>query len=137
MMSAIPFITSCAQCPRPDLNAVIVETSASLIVVYDRAGRVVRFNRACEEATGYGPNDVRGRAFWEFLCEGEQAGAARDLFETMVAGGEFPRTHEGEWVARDGGRRRIVWSNSVVRDSSGAVELVVACGIDITDRKRV
>src|SRR4051812_49070090 len=113
-MPSIPFIASCAQCPRPDLNAVIVETSASLIVVFDREGRIVRFNRACEEATGYAPDEVAGRVFWEFLCDLEQAGAARERFERVAAGDEFPRTHESDWIARDGGQRRVVWSNSVV-----------------------
>ena len=33
-----------------------------------------------------------------------------------------------DWLARDGTRRRIVFSNSAVVDSTGEVELIVGCG---------
>ncbi|HUR53364.1 MAG TPA: EAL domain-containing protein [Gemmataceae bacterium] len=131
-------MTSAEPGDRRDLNAVIVDTSASLIVVFDVAGRIVRFNHACEGATGYTFDEVRGRVFWEFLLDPADATQAREVFERVAAGrGELPRNIENDWLARDGGRRRVVWSNSVVRDDAGAVELVVACGIDITERRQV
>src|SRR5690349_20865802 len=52
-----------------DLNAVIVDTSASLIIVVDVGGRIVRFNPACQRATGYALADAIGRVFWEFLLD--------------------------------------------------------------------
>jgi diguanylate cyclase (GGDEF)-like protein/PAS domain S-box-containing protein len=121
-----------------DLNAVIVNTSASLIVVVDVGGRIVRFNPACERATGYALADVVGRVFWEFLLDPADATSVRERFEQIEAGkAGVPETQEYDWVARDGGRRRIVWSNNAVTGDAGAVELVVACGIDITERRQV
>src|SRR5438874_1858616 len=74
-----------------DLNAVIVDTSASLIVVLDPRGGVVRFNHACEEASGYAFDEVRGRVFWEFLLEGAEAAIVKRIFGQLLAG-KFPRS---------------------------------------------
>jgi diguanylate cyclase (GGDEF)-like protein/PAS domain S-box-containing protein len=119
------------------VNAVIVDASASLIVVVDRAGRIVRFNRACEEASGFTFVEVRGRVLWEVLIAPAEAQAAREAFEHGLAAGEFPRAHENDWVRRDGGRRRIVWSNAAVLDTSGQPALIVGCGNDITERRQI
>src|SRR6516225_4833981 len=34
-------------------TSAVLDTSAALVVVLDREGRIVRFNRACEQTTGY------------------------------------------------------------------------------------
>jgi diguanylate cyclase (GGDEF)-like protein/PAS domain S-box-containing protein len=132
-MSFNPCMTS----EQSELNRVIVESTASLIVAIDREGRIVRFNRACEEATGYARSEAEGRVFWEFLLDADEAQVVRPLFERIVAGCEFPRTYENDWVARDGSRRRIVWSGNVIRGADGRVELVVGCGNDITERRAI
>ena len=139
MMPLFPFITHPPDAAAPahrDLNAVIVDTTASLIIVLDTQGRIVRFNHACEEATGYTFEEVKGRVSWEFLLEGADAEAVRRIFGQLLAG-QFPRSHENDWLTRDGRRRRIVWSNSAVLDQAGKVELIVGCGNDITDRRSV
>ena len=141
MMSIIPTIPAVAVDPEPDLkrdlNAVIVDASASLIVVVDRAGRIVRFNRACEEASGYSFDEVRGCVLWDVLIAPDQASAAKDAFEQGLAAGEFPRAQENDWVRRDGARRRIVWSNAAVLDTVGQPALIVGCGNDITERRQI
>src|SRR4051812_44635744 len=136
MMSIIPIIPGVVDAAAPgldrDVNAAIVDASASLIVVVDRAGRIVRFNHACEEASGYSFAEVRGRVLWEVLIAPAEAAAAREAFEAGLAAGEFPRAHENDWQSRDGSRRRIVWSNAAVLDTSGQPALIVGCGNDIT-----
>jgi diguanylate cyclase (GGDEF)-like protein/PAS domain S-box-containing protein len=122
--------------PRRDLNAVIVEASASLIIVLDAQGRVVRFNRACAEASGYTFDEVRGRPYWDVLIDPADAPSTRARFETILTE-DAPTSHENDWLTRDGRRRRIVWSHSVVLDDAGHVAMVVGCGNDITDRRQI
>src|SRR5204863_7833305 len=43
------------------LTAAVLDTMAGLVLVVDREARVVRFNRACEELTGYRFAEVAGR----------------------------------------------------------------------------
>ncbi len=116
---------------------MIVDASASLIIVLDPSGRIVRFNHACEEASGYSFDEVRGQISWEVLLEpGAPADAAREMFARGLAS-EFPRSHESDWLRRDCGRRRIVWSNAAVLNDAGQVHLIVGCGNDITERRQI
>jgi diguanylate cyclase (GGDEF)-like protein/PAS domain S-box-containing protein len=119
-----------------DLNATIVDTAASLILVLNPAGEILRFNHACETATGYAFEQVQGRVFWELLLEGAEAAAVQKTVSQILAG-HFPRSHENDLLTSDGRKRRIVWSTSAVLDQAGKVELIVACGNDITDRRSV
>src|SRR5206468_7767796 len=41
-----------------DFSAAIIETAGALVVVLDPEGRIVRFNRACEDSSGYGFSEV-------------------------------------------------------------------------------
>src|SRR4051812_17071713 len=86
---------------RADLNALIVDATASLIVVLDRDGRIVRFNRACEVSSGYSLAEVEGKVVWDFLLDAAEGAAVRRVFEAIVAG-RGPRGHECDWLTRDG-----------------------------------
>jgi two-component system, cell cycle sensor histidine kinase and response regulator CckA len=112
----------------------IIEAVASLVVVLDRNGHIVRFNPACQAATGYRLEEVRGRCFWDLLLLPEEAEAVQRVFGELRAG-HFPNYHENYWVTKDGTRRLIAWSNTALLDRDGAVEHIIGTGTDITERK--
>jgi PAS domain S-box-containing protein len=117
-----------------DFTSAILDTVGALVVVLDRNGRIVRFNRSCERVTGYSFEAVRGRAVWEVLILPEESAAVQEVFGSLIAG-QFPNEHENYWIAKDGRRRLIAWSNTALVDSSGMVQHVIATGIDVTDRR--
>jgi len=53
-----------------------------------------------------------------------------------LRGGQFPNEFENYWVAKDGSRRLISWSNTALLDDHGSVKYVIGTGIDITERRR-
>jgi PAS domain S-box-containing protein len=106
------------------------------VVVLDREGRFVRFNRACERLTGYSFEEVRGRPFYELFIEPSETEPIRRALAKVWAG-DFPADNENHWILRDGTRRLIAWSNTALLDGSGNVEYIIASGLDITDRKRI
>lgn len=114
----------------------IIAAIGALIVVMDRQGSIVFFNRACEEATGYTSTEVQGRIFFDFLLVPEEVAGVRRIFSELSAG-QFPNRHENDWVAKNGIRRRILWSNTALLDPQGEVQFVVGTGIDVTERRRV
>ena len=118
-----------------DLLSAVLNTAGALVVVLDPQGRIVRFNRACERTTGYSFEDVRDRRLWDILLLPEETEAVKNVFEELRAG-QFPNEHENVWVAKDGARRVIAWSNTALVDAEGQVEYVIGTGLDITDRKR-
>ncbi|MBW4487248.1 MAG: response regulator [Trichocoleus desertorum ATA4-8-CV12] len=114
--------------------STILDTSAALVIVLDTQGRIVRFNRTCEQITGYSFAEVRGKPFWDFFVTPEEMTAIKAVFAELRAG-QFPSQHENYWLTRAGGRRLIAWSNTVLLDSAEVVEYVVSTGIDVTERR--
>ena len=112
----------------------VLETAGALVVVLDLEGRIIRFNRACEKISGYSFNEVKGRPFWDFLLLPDEIDGVQEVFDELQTG-NFPNQHENYWVAKDGSRRLISWSNTVLINDKGSVEYVIAIGIDITERK--
>lgn len=119
-----------------DWASTILDTVGSLVIVLDREGRIVSFNRACEKTTGYCFEEVLGRPFWDFLLLPEEAEGVRRVFERLLAG-ETSIQYENHWVTRTGQKRLIVWSNTCLLDSAGRVEYVIGTGIDVTERRQL
>ena len=117
------------------LLAPLLNVISALVVVLDPEGRIVRFNPACEELSGYSFEEVRDRVFWEFLLPPGDVGRVRSAFQGMVAG-QTPTRGENEWLTKRGERRLTVWSNAVVRDRAGNVEHVIGTGLDVTEQRR-
>jgi two-component system sensor histidine kinase VicK len=111
--------------------SAVLDTVGALVVVFDTAGRIVRFNRACETISGYASSDLVGKYAWERLIPEEDIAEYIENFENIRLGG-FPATYENSWLAADDTRRRISWSATALLDSQGQVAFVIATGIDVT-----
>jgi PAS domain S-box-containing protein len=118
-----------------DFISAVLDTASTLVIVTDREGRFVRFNQACERLTGYTFEEVKGKPFWDLFIDPKEAPQVRAAVEKVWAG-VFPSENENHWILRDGSRRMIAWSNTVLHDESGEVEFMVSSGLDITERKR-
>lgn len=119
-----------------DFNQAILDTVACLIIVVNPQGQIVRFNKECENTTGYSFEEVKNHYFWDFLLVAEEICALKAAFEKVQAG-SFPNTFEGYWLTRSGERRLISWSNTALLGENHQVEYVIGTGIDITQRKQL
>ncbi len=114
--------------------AALAETSQCLVCVLDSEGRIVRFNRACEQATGFSRDEVLRRDARDIVIPPED----REIFGEFLAEvweTRRPSPKEGEWLKADGGRRLIAWANEPVLGANGEVEFLVTTGLDITERE--
>jgi PAS domain S-box-containing protein len=118
-----------------DFVSAVLGTAPALVIVLDPEGRVVRFNKACEAASGYGFEEVKGRTIWDLLLLPEEADAVRQTF-TELRSGRFPNRRDNYWRHRDGSLRLITWSNTCLLDERGAVKFVIGTGLDITEQRR-
>lgn len=117
-----------------DFMSTVLDTVGAMVLVLDRDGRIVRFNRACEEVSGYLFEEVQGRYVWDFLIPPEQVEGVKKVFSNLTSG-MFPNKYENYWVAKNGQRKLIAWSNSALLAADGSVEHVIATGIEITERR--
>ena len=116
--------------------SAILDTVGALVVVLDPAGRILRFNRACEQMTGYSFAEVHGKLIWELFLVPEEVNHFRDLLE-KTRDDQSPQEYEGCWVSREGRQRLIAWSTTVLPSAGEAASYtIIASGIDITERKR-
>ena len=118
-----------------DFTSAVLDTVHSMVLVLDGAGKIVRFNRTCEEVSGYAFAEAQGRHVWDFLIPPEQVEGVRKVFSTLTAG-MFPNTYENFWVAKNGQRKLIAWSNTALLAADGSVEYVIPTGIDITEHRQ-
>jgi PAS domain S-box-containing protein len=129
--------TRAEQALREERNFIstILETTGALVVVCDRQGRVIEFNRSCQRTSGCTAEDVRGKFFWEILQEPHAAEETREVFQRLVDGAERVE-HENYWQTRSQQQRLIAWTNTTVRGPEGQVSYVICTGIDITEQRQ-
>lgn len=122
---------------REERNVVsaIFDTVGALIVVLDRDGRIVRFNRACERMFGYSVEESSGRPIWDWFVAPEDATGFRDLF-LQIGAAPTGAEHESCWVTRDGKRKLIAWSAAVLPGEAGTPAYIIVSGIDVTEQRR-
>jgi diguanylate cyclase (GGDEF)-like protein/PAS domain S-box-containing protein len=123
--------TAAWQSERKLLSAV-VNTSGALVCMVDAAGLIRIFNPACELATGWLAAEAIGAPCWEVFQRASGKPGLRQFFEQ-------PPTHtrpsqvRGEWRARDGSVRSIVWSTTWLRKPDESIEYLIGTGIDVTE----
>ncbi|HXF15825.1 MAG TPA: PAS domain S-box protein [Burkholderiales bacterium] len=116
--------------------SAILHTVGALVVVLDPEGRIVRFNRACEQTAGYSFAEIKGKYFWDLCVIPEEAERFKIIVEQLRMD-HNAKDYETSWVTRDGARRLIAWSSTVLPGGDGAPAYIIATGIDITERKRL
>ncbi|WP_254627498.1 ATP-binding protein [Myxococcus sp. CA040A] len=118
-----------------DFSSAVLDTARALVIVLDPEGRIVRFNRACQEVTGFSFEELRGAYFWKRLQPPEEAARVETDF-AVLASGMGNEQYESFWLTRDGERRLISWASNVLRGETGEIEYVIGTGIDITEQRR-
>jgi PAS domain S-box-containing protein len=116
--------------------SAVLDTLGALLVVLDREGRVVQFNHACEEISGYSFEEVKGRYIWELFLVSEEVMPLKAVFND-IKDRRFPNRHENWWITKEGKRCLIAWSSTALCDAAGQVEYGIWVGIDITRRIRM
>ena len=114
--------------------SAVLDTVGALVVVFDTAGRIVRFNRACETASGYDFPSLVGRYAWDKLIPRQDIPEAIETFDRLRTG-SLPAVFENRWLNRDGSLRRIAWSATGLVDNQGQVGFIIATGIDVTTQR--
>jgi PAS domain S-box-containing protein len=113
---------------------MVLKTVSVLILVLDQAGRVIRFNAACEKLTGLSEEDVIEKDFWGLqLIIPEEVSITQEVFNNLRQGRALASYHRNHWLTPEGEERLIDWSNSVVTNYKGEVTHIINTGIDITE----
>ncbi|MDM8530981.1 PAS domain S-box protein [Anaerolineales bacterium HSG25] len=113
--------------------ATVIDAVGTLVVVLTPTGKIVRFNRTCEEITGYQSNEVIGQTMWELFIRAEDQEQIKHIF-TELKTDSFPYKNINYWLTKSGGYRLIDWTNTALLNADGMVDYIIASGIDITEQ---
>jgi PAS domain S-box-containing protein len=116
--------------------SAILDIVGALIVVLDPCGRIVRFNRTCEQTTGYSFAEVNGKYVWDLFLMPEEV----DDFKSILEQHDSDRPsqdYQTNWLTRDGSSRLINWSSTILAGKNGAASHIIVTGIDVTERQRL
>ena len=124
----------------------LVAESADGIVLTDEVGRIIEFNRAIEQVTGFERDRVVGMFVWDFqamlvppeMRNADLQAAARKMIEEALAQGRasfFDKTVEASFMRADGLLRHIQSRAFSVRTEMGW--RLGKISRDVTDQKRI
>jgi len=116
-----------------DFSNAILNIAATLIVVLDHRGIITKFNRACEQITGFSSDEIVGKYLWD-----------NNFFDPVITREEigkllsdnYPGTYDTVLVSKNGNKHLISWTFAAILNSERHAEHVIATGIDITKRQQ-
>jgi PAS domain S-box-containing protein len=115
------------------ISQTVLDATGCLVMMLDAGGRLVGWNRACEQLSGYSLTDVHAAPdmLSRLLPDEEPFRSARQLLANRLSRRIQLATHVNRWRTRRGDLRTITWSNAAI--ATDCAMAVIAIGIDITD----
>lgn len=117
----------------------LVEQANSIILRWDRSGRIRFMNRFGCEFFGYSYDEIVGQNVMGTIVPATESNG-RDLSSLIEEICDSPATHEhlvNENICRNGKRVLIDWTNRVQLNDYENVTEILSIGTDITDRRRI
>jgi PAS domain S-box-containing protein len=117
----------------------LVEHANSIILRWDRDGRVTFLNEFGQRFFGYSAQEIVGKHVMGTIVPLEESSGRdlRRLMEDICARPESFEQSVNENLRRDGRRAWVAWTNRLVRDASGQVVELLSVGSDITEQRRL
>jgi PAS domain S-box-containing protein len=111
----------------------LAETSSDLILTFDLNGSLTYLSPAVKKITGYKPEEILGRKFWEFVAA-EHVDSTIEKFKRGIKGEDIP-LYEIDLIHKNRKRVPIELSVSSLLDFEGKPVGRVVVARDITDRR--
>jgi two-component system CheB/CheR fusion protein len=127
--------TQAALRERTSFAEAVMESSEALVMVTTLRGRIVAFNRACQNISGYKRDEMVGKVIWQSpLIPKIEMESVKAVYRRLAAR-HAPVFHENHWIAKSGVQRLISWNSAPMPRASGHPDYVVRIGADITERR--
>ncbi len=114
----------------------LLETAEVLIVMADPEGKIVLFNRACEELTGFKRQEVLGRDLLDLLVPQEWHPTVKARFSNPHDP-SLRLPHLNPCRTKEGLERMIEWRCSPLPSPEGEAPYILGTGMDITERLKL
>ncbi|HVN74654.1 MAG TPA: PAS domain S-box protein [Methanoregula sp.] len=115
----------------------LLDIAGVMILALDKEGKVTLINRRGCEILGYTGEEIIGSDWIGRFFPEETREKLKKAYPRLIAGEirDF-RHYENPVLTRDGGKRQILWSNTLIKDAEGRITGILSSGEDITERTR-
>lgn len=114
----------------------VLDSANAMILVTDTQGRIIRFNRFLQGITGHNSTEMEGRYIWETSIFPGSQEEVRAFFEQQVSS-RPPNNFEQSVLSSEGEEIEVTWTTATRPALAGRPGMIIATGIDISDRKKV
>jgi len=117
----------------------LLENANSIILKWDRNGRITFFNEYAQRFFGYTHEEIMGKSVLGTIVPATESGSDRDLnamIDNILQHPEDFAFNENENITRDGRRVWIRWQNKTLLDENGGFSGLFSIGTDITESKK-
>lgn len=116
------------------ITARTLDTLQEIVVLFDREGRLLRWNRALNEVTGYTDEEIAGMSRADYHSVEDLARIEEAMLDVWRTG--EPRMVEARLVVKDGRAIPYELSGALVREEDGRPFALVGLGRDASERQR-
>jgi len=116
----------------------IIENANVWLMVLDSYGRILGWNRAAEQISGYPAAEViGGNEVWKRLYpERNYRKEITEKITEIIKKDNYLENLQTTIVSKNGTKKTIVWNTRGLPDSEDVIGNYIAIGVDITERKR-
>jgi len=117
----------------------IIDNANVWLMVLDPYGRILGWNRAAEQISGYPAADViGGNKVWKHLYpEKNYRKEITGKITDIIKRDNYLENLQTTIASKTGTKKTIVWNTRGLPDSEGNIRNYIAIGVDITDREKV
>jgi len=115
--------------------SIVVESTSEIILSTAPRGQILSWNQSAQRISGFTPQEVQGRRFYEF-CAPEHQDDVQRLFSERREG-KNPERLEWDLVTKSNKKISISWIWSPMMNDQGETIGIVAVGRDLTESRRV
>ena len=109
----------------------ILRNAGTLLFVIDREGKIVHFNRACENLTEFSFGEIKNQKLWDVVAAPRDSESMQKEVELWFKG-PFPLQQNSTWSARDDSHKKITWTITLLADSYDQVNYLIGTGHLVT-----
>ena len=122
-----------------NFSNVLLDNAATLVMVQNAQGKVVRYNQVAERVTGYTFAELEGRHHWDVIPSPGKPRRERKQAFMACMGPDAPSVSRfsNTWLTKAGQPRIFEWFNSVVEGPPGQGRYMVSIGVDITEQREI
>lgn len=110
----------------------IVNNAGIIIMVMDKEGFIIKFNRYAEKVTGYTEEELLGKSCFDILVPEMYSFLAKNM--NSKSANQEPEHTENIIERKDGSKIYVLWNSRVIYDNDEP-DIIVCMGVDITERK--